>query len=298
MDHLKDEFIDYMHSERGLAHNTLLATGSDVDQFLAFLADSPLRPKALLEFSTFLYKRGFKGNSISRKLSSVQQFCRFLYREGSISWEPETLASSPKPERYLPHVLAPDEMTRLLHAPGDRDRYPLRDNAILEACYACGLRVSELPSLTIRQIKKHQLSIIGKGNKERMVPIGDQAWAALQRYLQTERPQLEREWSEQVVFLSARGKPLTRAAVHAIISKYVKRAGLPDTITPHALRHTFATDLMNGGAGLRVVQQLLGHANISTTERYTHVSTGALKAQFLAHHPRTGATDPEGGSHD
>ncbi|MDA1354152.1 MAG: tyrosine-type recombinase/integrase, partial [bacterium] len=280
--HMKNQFIDYVRQERGLARNTIEATSSDLVQFIAFLQAKRLSPKTVSAFSQFLYDRGFKANSISRKLSSVQQFCRFLYREGSISWEPETLGSSPKQERYLPHVIHKDDMAHLLNSPCALDKYPFRDKAILELCYACGLRISELPNLTLNRIRGQRLSVIGKGNKERLVPIGKQAKLALDNYLANERGQLAREWTGDTLFLSSRGKALTRAAMHSIITKYVSRAGLPDTITPHAIRHTFATDLMNGGAGLRVVQQLLGHESITTTQRYTHVSTSELKKQFLA----------------
>jgi site-specific recombinase XerD len=280
------QFTDYLEYERALSVNTVSAVKSDLDQFLFFLKGASLSPKKLAAFSEYLFNRGYRASSISRKLSHVQQFCRHLYREGRIEFEAETYITVPKKEVYLPRILSANEMNLFLNAPGTTDRFPLRDKALLELAYACGLRISEIPALVLDSLQQTILNIHGKGNKERRVPVGSKARLALDAYLVSERPHLARPWSESTLFLSGRGKSLSRAAVHRIIQKYVKRAGLPAQITPHALRHTFATDLLNGGANLRLVQELLGHSNITTTERYTHVSNDRLKEHYHQFHPR------------
>ncbi|NQY73542.1 MAG: tyrosine-type recombinase/integrase, partial [Candidatus Margulisbacteria bacterium] len=267
MKHLIDDYVTYLKYERGLSENTLSGYLNDIHQFLDLVGDKAIDARHISAFSTYLYERGCTASTIDRKLSSVKSFCSYLYKENILSIHPETLCVRPKRPQKLPRHLNRKDIQTLLSAPNNSDPYPDRDRAILECFYACGCRVSELPLIYLRDVEGdfNFLKIFGKGQKERIVPIGTFARQAIQTYISTERKTLARPHSPTYLFLSRLGKKISRQSLFRLIKKYVLRSDLDPDISPHSLRHTFATHLLNGGADLREVQELLGHTNISTT---------------------------------
>jgi len=235
--------------------------------------------------------------SIARKLSAIRSFYRFLVREHVIERNPLELVVSPKQEHHLPEFLTYDEINALLATPDCSTKLGQRDRAILELFYAAGMRVSELAGLDLHQISiaSREIRVIGKGNKERLVIIGIPAVQALQSYLITVRPELESKNSKQAVFLNYKGARLTERWIQTKILKYARAAGISKNVHPHMLRHTFATHLLDGGADLRVVQDLLGHADLSTTQIYTHVTQNQAKRVYMASHPMAQLKDSENG---
>jgi integrase/recombinase XerD len=288
-------FRHYVQAERGLAENTVLAYGRDLDRFAAWVAGGGLRDylkPAITELTlyvSFLREQSLAPPSIARHLVALKMFYRFLRLEERVENNTVDLLSSPTLWERIPQVLNPDSVDKLLAAPVPLDRYYLRDRAILETLYATGSRASEVVHLTLRDLflESSFCKCTGKGSKQRVVPLGKPAVMALQKYLDEQRPRLVRAAQDAAtVFVSRGGKPLTREMLWMLVKKYVKRAGLNPKVSPHTLRHSFATHLLTRGADLRTVQELLGHANIRTTQIYTHVDRDRLKAIHQKFHPR------------
>lgn len=289
-----EPFRDYLSVERGLAARTVDAYTRDVDAFVRFTLEGGVRhPRdlAYAELRDWVARLGELGrarSTVSRVVSSLRGYFRFLLEEGVIEADPAERLESPGRDRSLPDVLSVSEIERLLAAVTPDRTYAFRDRAILEVLYGCGLRVSELCGLRTRDVdlEERLIRVLGKGSKERLVPVGADAGHALRRYLRESRPRLERGGSEGRVFLNRSGRPLSRMGVWKILRRYVERAGIDRRVTPHTLRHSFATHLLEGGADLASVQEMLGHADISTTEIYTHVDRSHLKQVHRTHHPR------------
>ncbi len=299
-EHLMLDFLAYLEFERGLSRNTLeayrsdllqygrfldarsvsalAASGADIADFLADLAQDNERPAA----STA---------TIHRKAACLRSFYRHLRREGMLDSDPTAALTAPRRGRKLPHVLTRDEVMRLLSQPQGTDPPPLRDRALLETMYACGLRASETIGLELADVDLDEqvLRARGKGSKERVVPIGRQAVEALRLYLTRGRPVLVSGGVEPHVFVNFRGGQLTRQGLYKIVRRHALRAGLEDRMSPHTLRHTFATHLLAGGCDLRSVQEMLGHADVATTQLYTHLTSQRLKDVYFKAHPRATA---------
>jgi integrase/recombinase XerD len=291
-----ERFQDYLAFERGLSPRTLDAYGRDTVRFLAFLrgrgvaAPEAVSTRDIREFSYHLREEGLAAPSIRRALSAVRTYFAFLLAEGLVAADPSEHVESPTVWRRLPDVLSRDEAAQLLDAPDPADRLYWRDKALLELAYASGVRVSELTSLRTRDVDLAErfATVYGKGSKERLVPVGGPAVDAIRVYLRELRPVLERGAGKGsgVLFLNARGAGLSRMGVWKILRKHVDRAGIARHVTPHTLRHTFATHLLEGGADLASVQEMLGHADISTTQIYTHVDRDYLREVHRRYHPR------------
>jgi integrase/recombinase XerD len=288
-------FRHYLQSERGLAPNTLLAYGRDLDRFAGWVAGGELpdylRPtiRELSRFITFLRDQQLAPPSIARHLVALKMFYRFLRLEERVEGSAVELLSSPNLWERIPQVLSPESVEKLLAAPQPEERFFLRDKALLETMYAAGCRASEVVGLKLQDLflDGRFCKCWGKGSKQRVVPLGRPAVNALRVYLNKLRPRLVRTAPDAPwVFVSRGGKALTREMVWMLVKKYVQRAGLNKKVSPHTLRHSFATHLLAGGADLRTVQELLGHANIRTTQHYTHVDRERLKAIHQKFHPR------------
>ncbi len=287
------QYLDYLAVERGLALNTIKAYELDLKEFSSFLKKrgvTELRPQdkgLLTAFLGELQNAGKSPKTLARCLSSIRGFLRFLVAEAMLPADPSSTLSSPRLMLRLPKVLRVDEVERLLESVSTATPLGLRDRAILETLYASGLRVSELIGLELKDVnlEKGFLRCLGKGGKERMVPLGSTAARYLSLYLREIRPALVSEPSG-LVFLNRRGRPLTRQTVWKMIKGYAEAAGIQKEIGPHTLRHSFATHLLENGADLRVVQELLGHADIVTTQIYTHVTLSKLRRVYDTTHPR------------
>lgn len=290
---LIEVFLDQLWMERGLRDNTLNAYRSDLvlaSKWFATHGRSLVEADSsdLQAYLASLFERSLEVRSSARKLSALRRFFRFLVHTGRRSDDPSSLIQSPKIGRLLPHSLGEKDVLALLHAPDTTTPLGLRDRTMLEVMYGCGLRVSEMVTLSTLNIHATQrlLRVWGKGGKERVVPLGDHASNWLQRYLSVVRGTLVRADGEEVVFLSNRGSSMTRQNVWHRIKKYAQLAGLQGHISPHSLRHAFATHLVNHDADLRAVQMLLGHSDLSTTQIYTQVARARLLQLHQAHHPR------------
>ncbi len=285
MEQLIDAFLDHLTVERGLASNTRIAYRADLAQFTDFLQRRGIehlnaaQRQHITEYLLHRRKGGLSARSLSRHLAAIRMFCRFLSREKLLAMDVTQTIDSPKLWRTLPHTLDYGEVERLLAVPNTRTKLGLRDRAMLEFMYATGLRVSEVAHIKLGDITFEAgfLRSVGKGNKERIVPIGKHAIEWVQRYLHEARGSLAKAENLGEVFLSTRGKPLSRKTIWVLIKKYARRAGITKNITPHTLRHSFATHLLDNGGDLRVIQEMLGHADISTTQIYTHVDQRRLK---------------------
>jgi integrase/recombinase XerD len=294
MDQYLDLFLNYIVVEKGLSKNTLDAYGRDLAHYLEFLGEqgmatpAQITPSSVIAFLSILKERGLSPRSRARKLVSLRMFHRFLLAEKLAANNPAALVTAPKSLTRLPHTLSPDEVERLLSAPRSNSRYDLRDRAMLELLYATGLRVSELVGLTLQdlQLDVGYVTAFGKRSKQRIVPIGDAAREALLDYLGFARAELAGDSGQAFVFLNRAGNGLTRQGFWKMIKRRALEAGIVKNITPHTLRHSFATHLLDNGADLRAVQAMLGHADISTTQIYTHVSRERLKNIHQQHHPR------------
>jgi integrase/recombinase XerD len=293
-------FRHYMQSERGLADNTLLAYGRDLDRFAGWVAGGGLadylRPnvRELSEFISFCRDEKLAPPSVARHLVSLKMFYRFLRLEERVTSSAVDLLSSPTLWERIPHVLSPESIDKLLASPQPEERFYLRDKALLETLYATGSRASEVVGLRLEDVflDSRFCKCTGKGSKQRVVPLGRPAVKALQEYLTKLRPQLVRTApAAPWVFISRGAKALTREMLWILVKKYVKRAGINSRASPHTLRHSFATHILAGGADLRTVQELLGHANIQTTQHYTHVDRDRLKAIHKKFHPRAESQD-------
>ena len=287
-----DRFIDYLRAERNASPYTLRNYGADLTDFFSFLRKEHIESldtvdkNTLRDFLGVLMDRGLARTSIARKLSAVRSFYRYLQREELVSVSPAATISSPKLDRKLPAFLTRDESTRLVESPDLSTPAGLRDRAFLELLYASGLRVSELVSLDLGQVNldSREMRVWGKGAKERIVLMGEPAARALAAYLREGRPYMGGGRSE-AVFLNQEGSRLTVRSVQTFVKAYAVIAGITKDVHPHMLRHTFATHLLDGGADLRVVQELLGHASLTSTQIYTHVSKSQAKKVYLSAHP-------------
>jgi integrase/recombinase XerD len=296
-----ERFLDHLTVERGLSGNTIEAYKRDLARYIEFLKDHGRRNPALAgepEIAAFIqelseseYEPGkpYRPSSVARSLAAVRSFHKFLLREGDATADPAEGVSRPKVPRNLPRPLTVDEVAALIAAPGD-DGKPatLRDRAILETLYGAGLRISELVGLNVDDVDLDEGSVraLGKGSKERVVPLGRYAKRALESYLVRGRPALAGSRSGGALFLNQRGGRLTRQGTTNIIKAQARRAGIRKRVTPHMLRHSFATHLLEGGADVRVVQELLGHASVATTQIYTLVTKDRLREVYFDAHPR------------
>lgn len=288
-----DRFLDAIWAERGLSENTLKAYRADllalnqrlegrkVDLVRVTRAD-------LLEYISWRVDGGAKPRSTARQLSSFRRFFRYLLREGVIAEDPTTQIAMPKIGRTLPQSLTEEEVEALLAAPVVSDPLGHRDRAMLELLYATGVRVSELINLKLSQVNLNQgvLRIIGKGDRERLIPLGDEAQDWVKKFIDGPRVKILLERQTEYLFPTGRGDRMTRQAFWHIIKRYAKKAGIGKKLSPHTVRHAFATHLLNNGADLRVVQLLLGHSDVSTTQIYTHVARERMKELHSRHHPR------------
>jgi len=289
-----EPFIDYLTFERGLADHTVKAYLGDVDRLVTFLQDRGMEDPSrvthveLREFVFHMKDRGLAATSIRRALSSLRAYFTFLLEEGVVETDPTERLDAPRALRRLPTVLERDEVVALLESPSEDDAMYWRDRAILEFLYATGTRVSELLGLRLSDVDPEGglVRVKGKGSKERLIPFGKAAARALERYLREVRPSLDRGESGGGVFLNRRGRPLSRMAIWNLVHGAAERAGVKKRVSPHTLRHTFATHLLEGGADLAVVQELLGHADISTTQIYTHLDREYLQDVHRKFHPR------------
>jgi integrase/recombinase XerD len=290
-------FMNYIKVEKGLAANTLLAYDRDLRKFQAFAEKRQVSLEALsrdhvVDFLSDLYRTGLDSRTVARHLVSVRNLFRFALAEGALSVDPTLNLESPKVRRSLPIYLRMEDVDRLLNQPDPSTPQGLRDRAILEVLYSTGLRVSELINLKVSDLEMRMgcLRCIGKGDKERLVPVGRKALATVQTYLAKARPHFLRARGEGKaspwLFVNRFGNRLTRITVWRLLSAYGRRAGIRARLSPHKLRHSFATHLLERGADLRSVQLMLGHADISTTQIYTHVMEERLKQVYKAHHPR------------
>ena len=294
MEDLLEEYLDYLVVEKGLAHNTIEAYRRDLTSFRVYLETQGIRKASavsryhILQYLQHLKKKGKNSGTRARTLSALRTFFRFLLQEGKLDVNPTNLVEAPKMQRTLPGVLSMDEVEVLLRQPDQNSPRGFRDAAMLELLYATGIRVSELITLTMDRVNFEvgYLTPLGKGNRERIIPLGEVARDRVQLYLREGRPKLARKAMSNYLFINGSGKALTRQGFWKIIKKYQKKAGIEKRVTPHTLRHSFATHLLERGADLRSVQSMLGHVDISTTQIYTHVNRKRLKEIYLKHHPR------------
>jgi integrase/recombinase XerD len=291
---LIDRFCDTLWLEQGLSQATISAYRSDLvlaERFLRERGGVDLRRATRDDLLAYLaHRKSARATSrtAARLLSALRRFYRYLVREGRLDADPTALIESPKLPRPLPKSLSEEQVERLLGAPDSATPLGLRDRAMLEVLYATGLRVSELVSLKLGQVSRVQglVRVIGKGDKERLVPLGEEAVGWLNAYIEGSRQDLIRRQATDALFVTGRGGPLTRQAFWHNIKRYARAARIEVALSPHTLRHAFATHLLNHGADLRVVQMLLGHADLSTTQIYTHVARARLKELHAKHHPR------------
>jgi integrase/recombinase XerD len=292
---LLQRFTDYVALEQGLSPRTQEAYQRDLARFAQFAeakgAPAPLDVTARLlrEYVYHLKDLGLSPASIRRNVSAVRSYFRFLIGDGIVVRDPSERLETPKRWRTLPDVLTVDEVKKLLASPTLDDPLVFRDRALLELAYGAGLRVSEWISLGVRDLLLDEglVRVFGKGSKERLVPIGRSAIGAAAIYLRELRPRLEKGEGKGVLFLNARGRPLSRMGAWKILRGHVERAGIAKHVSPHTLRHSFATHLLEGGADLRAVQEMLGHADIATTQIYTHVDREYLRQVHRSYHPRS-----------
>lgn len=294
MDSLKEqilEFTVYLETERNVSPHTLSAYRSDLAQMLSFVVRDKGEAASALDVDHLTLRKylaqlsgGTKKSSIGRKLAAIRSFFRFLLRRGTIIKNPAELISTPKKEQRLPFHLDIDQTTSLMEGTDTEQKYALRDHAILELLYSSGLRVSELTGLNMSEIDLSggMVRVMGKGGKERIVPVGSRAIEAIQAYLD----QREHVASKEALFLNTRGERINRRSVARIVDAHVLKIAAFKRISPHTLRHTFATHMLEGGADLRAIQELLGHASLSTTQKYTHVSIDRLMEVYDKAHPK------------
>ncbi|MCB0861138.1 MAG: site-specific tyrosine recombinase XerD [Solirubrobacterales bacterium] len=295
------EFLAYLELERGLSRNTLNAYRTDLLQYGDYLRDHDLDPleidaAGMSEYVADLTEGGGSGqrlaaSTVHRKTAALRSFYKHLRREDLVGDDPTAGLATPRRSKKLPNVLNQAEVTRLLATPAGDSPQAYRDRAILEVMYACGLRASELIDLEMTDVDTYEgmLRARGKGSKERIVPLGRQAIYALEGYMRSGRPELVKGRSEKALFLNFRGRRLTRQGLYKIVQGHAKTAGLEDRMSPHTLRHSFATHLLAGGCDLRAVQEMLGHADVATTQMYTHLSGQQLRDVYYAAHPRAEA---------
>lgn len=283
------KFINYLEIEKNASKHTVTNYKIDLKEFSESIKDKPIEQVTHLDVRLFLARmkeKNFSKRSIARKMACIRSFFKFLYREGYIKSNPSVSLLTPKIEKKLPLFLSADDVVKLLEAPDPSDDMGLRDRAIMETLYSTGIRVSELVGLDKEDIDfiSGVLKVYGKGKKERLVPIGDKALRAIRLYF--EKIGVSEINEKKPVFLNKSKRRVSDRAVRRIVDKYIHRTSLNESISPHSLRHSFATHMLDRGADLRSVQELLGHANLSTTQIYTHVTTDRLKAIYDKVHPR------------
>jgi integrase/recombinase XerD len=289
-------FMDYLIIEKGLAKNTILSYERDLKSYLHYLKTGEsilslnvVKRVHIVHFLSFLKEQGKSAKTIARHVASVRAFHQFLLRDKATDQDPSVLIETPRFERSIPKVLSLQEVETLLDAPKHNDHYGIRDKAMLELLYATGIRVSELIGLDIDNVHLAMgfVRCHGKGNKERIIPIGRTAADSLKHFLDVGRPQfVSQKHQDNALFLNHQGKRLSRQGFWKILKKLAREAGIAKELTPHTLRHSFATHLLENGADLRAVQEMLGHADISTTQIYTHVTKTKLKDVYSKFHPR------------
>lgn len=293
-DKLLDEFINFLTIEKGLSKNTIEAYNRDIIKYLSFLDHegvSPLNasPCHIVSFLSKLQEKGISVRSYTRNLVAVRMFYKFLLKNSKILILPTANIDMPKLAKKLPEILGLEDVERLLYAPKTESHLGLRDKAMLETLYATGMRVSELVSVKLNDLNLQTGYIVayGKGSKERIAPINETAITYIKQYIDSARPMLLKQRKSDYIFVTSRSKRLTRQAFWAMIKKYALLAGIPKyKVKPHTIRHSFATHLLEGGSDLRSIQTMLGHSDISTTQIYTHVSTGMFKEIHKKKHPR------------
>lgn len=294
MHELVDAFLNYLSVERGLSRNTIISYREDIDTYMDFLKASHIEALSsttknnITNFMLSQKDRGLAANSVARRLAAIKAFYKFLVRERILKTDPSSLIESPKLWKKIPETLSANEVDALLSQPNIRERQGIRDKAILETLYATGMRVSEAANLKVDNVNLEVgfLRCFGKGNKERIIPLGKKAINSIKRYLQDSRLRLLKNKESDFLFLSRFGKNISRQSLWKIIKRYAKEARIKKPIKPHILRHSFATHLLERGADLRSVQEMLGHADISTTQIYTHISKERMKAIHKMFHPR------------
>jgi integrase/recombinase XerD len=304
MDYFLEMYINYLAAVRGSSENTREAYYRDLESYLTFCKEThvtdvtTITEKEILLYRAWLREKGLSGRSIARHVSAVKGFHRYLHEEGITHTDPTVNLESPKTGHALPQVMSCDEVRRLLDTPNENTVAGLRDKAMLETLYATGMRVSELIRLRLHDVRSKNVVLdggetemgyvrcIGKRDKERLIPLGRIAFAFISRYIHESRNRLLKYGYSEYLFLNRFGKPMSRQAFWKIIKRYLKQVGLPQDISPHTLRHSFATHLLERGADLRSLQLMLGHSDIATTQIYTHVSTKRLKEVYDEYHPR------------
>ncbi len=295
MDPTFKRFLRHLKIEKNLSDNTIISYNFDLTRFSQFLSSKRIRdcesakPETISEFVYTLYDIGLAGSSIARNISAVRMFYQYLFSEGAIKSNPASLIDSPKPPGKLPSVLSVNDILRILEQPDINTELGIRDRAMLEFLYGTGVRVSELTAIKVRNIDEELLivKVFGKGSKERLVPCGEISYGYIKRYIKDSRPALIKSASRPMdhLFLNWRGNPMTRMGVWKIIRKYCLQSGVKAKVSPHTFRHSFATHLLEGGADLRAVQEMLGHADISTTQIYTHLDREYLLEVHKTFHP-------------
>ncbi len=294
MRELIEAFLNYLSVERGLSRNTITSYQEDLNYYMNYLESKGIDTLSrttrndITNFMLSQKDKGLAANSVARRLAAIKAFYRFLVREKILKTDPSSLIDSPKLWKKIPDALSINEVTKLLEQPDIRQQLGVRDKAVLEALYATGMRVSEAVNLKTDNVNVDVgfLRCIGKGNKERVIPLGKKAIRSVQRYLEVSRPKLLKGKTSEYLFLSRFGKRISRQSLWKIIKRYARQAGIKKPIRPHILRHSFATHLLERGADLRSVQEMLGHSNISTTQIYTHINKDRLKTIHKMFHPR------------
>jgi len=294
MQELIESFLNYLSVERGLAKNTIFSYKEDLNFYFGFLKAgakgslSETSKNDIINFMLSQKDKGLAANSIARRLAAIKMFYRFLVRERILKTDPTSLIDSPKLWKKIPDALSFNEVEAILNQPNLRKTQGIRDKAILETLYATGMRVSEAVNLKVNGVNLDIgfLRCIGKGNKERVVPLGKKAIASIKKYLEGSRRKFLKNKESEFLFISRLGKKISRQSFWKLVKRYAKVAGIKKPIRPHILRHSFATHLLERGADLRSVQEMLGHANISTTQIYTHINKDRLKTIHKMYHPR------------
>lgn len=294
INNLIEDYLHYLTVERGLSKNTVMSYRNDLIQFASFLQKQQIssfnnvKRQTVIDFMQQETTQKKATSSIVRSVTSLRKFFQYLMEEERILQDPMQLIDAPKRKEHLPEVLSTKEVEKLLNSPDTEKKLGLRNRAILEVMYATGLRVSEIVNLQLANLHLSMglIQTLGKGSKERIVPIGDQAIKWVERYLQTARPELLGRQRSSYLFLNNHGHQLTRQGIWKNLKAEVKKAGINKNVTPHTLRHSFATHILENGADLRIVQELLGHADIATTQIYTHLSKKRLADIYQRYHPR------------
>ncbi|HOX09585.1 MAG TPA: tyrosine recombinase XerC [Candidatus Omnitrophota bacterium] len=292
IDRYIEKFIRYLEIERNASKHTLVNYSIDLKSLREFLKEEPIEKVdyvSLRRYLAHVKETNLSKVSIARKIASIRSFFKFLFREGIIKNNPASSLSTPKRDKHLPKFLDEKEIVLLLESPGKEDEAGLRDGAILETLYSTGIRVSELVGLNIDTVDQigGVIKVYGKGKKERIVPIGDRALQAIRDYLKKRRASNTKDThAGKALFFNKNGGRLTDRSIRRIINKYITKTSIQQKISPHTLRHSFATHMLDHGADLRSVQELLGHANLSTTQIYTHITTERLKSAYTKAHPR------------